>query len=235
MNPWPMNYQAALTLRSTNVKTGPIPVSTTTADTCAEDCPFREASCYARGGPMRIFWDAVTRKERGKPWEAFCADVKDLPDGKFWRHNQAGDLPGDGVILHYDAVMMLVEANLRKKGFTYTHYPMSLEWNARIVEKANQLGFTINVSANSVEHADQLKGLTTAPVVCVLPMDTPDSGLITPAGHRVVVCPATTSRDLTCDVCMLCASKVRKTIIGFRAHGCRAWQADAVARGGAED
>jgi len=225
------NYQAALTLRSTNVKTGPIPVSTTTADTCAEDCPFREASCYARGGPLRIFWDAVTRKEKGKPWEAFCADVKALRDGTFWRHNQAGDLPGDGVVIDWDAVMMLVDANMRKKGFTYTHYPMSFEWNASIVEEANRLGFTINVSANSVEHADELKKLTTAPVVVVLPMDYPDSGGHTPDGHRVVVCPATTARNLTCLECKICASPVRKSIIGFRVHGCRARQAEAVALG----
>jgi hypothetical protein len=226
-----MDYQAALTLKSSNVKTGPIPVSTTTADTCAEDCPFREASCYARGGPMRIFWDAVTRKEKGLPWEAFCGAVKTLPDGTFWRHNQAGDLPGDGVILHYDAVMMLVNANLGKKGFTYTHYPMSFDWNARIVEECNRQGFTVNVSANSVAHAGELKKLTTAPVVVVLPMDYPDEEGFTPEGHRVVVCPATTELNLKCDACKLCASSVRKSIIGFRAHGCRARQAEAVARG----
>ena len=34
-------YRAALTMRSRNVKTGPIPVSTTTEATCPEACPLR--------------------------------------------------------------------------------------------------------------------------------------------------------------------------------------------------
>ncbi len=171
---------------------------------------------------MRIFWDAVTRKEKGKPWDAFCADVAALPKGTFWRHNQAGDLPGDGVLLDRDAVLLLAEANKGKKGFTYTHYTVGLEWNAAIIDEANYRGFTVNVSANTVEHADELKKLTTAPVVVVLPMDYPDSGGHTPDGHRIVVCPATTGRNLTCLECKLCASSVRQTIVGFRAHGCRA-------------
>jgi hypothetical protein len=227
------DYQAALTLRSTNVKTGPIPVSTTTADTCAEDCPFREGACYARGGPLRIFWDAVTKKTKGKSWKGFCADVAAIPDKTLWRHNQAGDLPGDGVLLDRDAILMLVEANKGKKGFTYTHYTVAFEWNAAIIDEANYRGFTVNVSADSIEHADLLKELTTAPIVCVLPIDYPDTGGKTPAGHRIVVCPATVRDDVNCMTCKLCASSVRKMIVGFRAHGCRARQADAVARGGA--
>jgi hypothetical protein len=226
-----MEYQAALTIKSTNVKTGPIPVSTTTSDTCAEDCPFREGACYARGGPLRIFWDAVTRKEKGKPWPAFCADVAALPAGTFWRHNQAGDLPGDGVLIDHDALKMLVKANRGKRGFTYTHYPMAFEWNIEAIERANRNGFTINMSANNLEHADALRDFSTAPIVVVLPRDYPDHGGFTPKGQRVVVCPATTTRNLTCDKCRLCASRIRKTIIGFRSHGCSAKKADAIARG----
>lgn len=226
-----MTYQAALTLRSMNVKTGPIPVSTTTADTCVEDCPFREASCYARGGPMRIFWDKVTRGERGKPWEAFCADVQALPEGVFWRHNQAGDLPGDGVIIDNDALLLLVDANQGKKGFTYTHYPMSFNWNSTVVEEAIAKGFVINVSANSLEHADELKGLVRAPVVVVLPRDYPVTGGFTPGGHRVVVCPAQYQDGITCASCILCASARRRSIIGFLAHGVKAREADCIAKG----
>jgi hypothetical protein len=52
-----MTYQVALTLVSRNAKTGPIPVSTTTRETCPDVCPFRkdnEGGCYAEGGPIRM-------------------------------------------------------------------------------------------------------------------------------------------------------------------------------------
>ena len=57
------NY--SLTRKSRNKKTGRIPVSTTSAETCPEACPFKGAGCYADGYPLKGRWDEVTRGERG--------------------------------------------------------------------------------------------------------------------------------------------------------------------------
>jgi hypothetical protein len=228
-----MTYQGALVYPSTNSKTGPIAVITITEETCAEDCPFRDGPCYARSGPLRLHWLAVTRKERGEPWEALCGSVSRLPLKIMIRYGQAGDLPGDGVIIDHLALFKIAAAAQGRKMFGYTHYDMSLEWNASCVEKAIADGFVINVSGNSLEHADELKLLTTAPVVCVVPRDYPHTGGRTPDGHRVVVCPAQTHEGVNCISCKLCASAKRKSIIGFLAHGSRARQAEVVALGGA--
>jgi hypothetical protein len=61
-----------LTEKSRNAKTGPIPVSTTSADTCPNDCPFRGNGCYADGYPLKGRWDEVTRGERGGSLAALC-------------------------------------------------------------------------------------------------------------------------------------------------------------------
>jgi hypothetical protein len=41
---------------------------------------------------------------------------------------------------------------------------------------------------------------------------------MTPAGRKVVVCPATQRDDVSCATCALCARQ-RDVIVGFPAHG----------------
>lgn len=85
--------RVTLTAKSSNRKTGPIPVSTTTPDTCPDVCPFKNGGCYAKVVPLAIVWGNVERK--GDDWGTFCSKVAAMPDGQLWRHNQAGDLPGE--------------------------------------------------------------------------------------------------------------------------------------------
>ncbi len=69
-----------------------------------------------------------------------------------------------------------------------------------------------------------------APVVTVLP-DTVHGNvaLHTPAGRRIVVCPATYREDVTCASCQLCQRADRKVIVGFPAHGASHKKASTVA------
>jgi hypothetical protein len=226
-----MTYRGSLVYPSTNVKTGPIATITVTRDTCAEDCPFRKHACYADSGPLRIHWDMVTDGRRGEDWDGLCGSVRSLPKGVMIRYGQAGDLPGDGVLIDRVLLLQIAKAAKGRKMFGYSHYPMQLEWNSSCVEMALFHGFVVNVSANTLAHADELKGLVSAPVVAVLPRDYPHGGGFTPGGHRVVVCPAQTRDDVTCQTCRLCASAKRKSIIGFIAHGASARRAEEIARG----
>jgi hypothetical protein len=208
--------QVHLTLKSANVKTGPIPVSTTERDSCPADCAMR-AECYAASGPLALHWSAVSAGTRGTSWGQFCESIAALPDGQLWRHNQAGDLPQvDGTV---DAVKLgqLVAANQGKRGFTYSHHrdAASLAW----IRHANAWGFTVNLSANDLRDADALADTGAGPVVVVLP-STQTENTITPAGRKVVVCPATQRDDVSCATCQLC-QRQRGTIVGFPAHGTR--------------
>jgi hypothetical protein len=156
-----------LTLVSSNAKTGPIPVSTSAATTCPEACPFKKSGCYADSGPLALHWSKVTSGQRGFDWSAFLGKIRSFPAGQLWRHNQAGDLPGVGDKVDAKALRELVNANTGKRGFTYTHKPLSLG-NLSAIRSANKRGFVVNLSANSVSHADKL-AKTGLPVAAVVP------------------------------------------------------------------
>jgi hypothetical protein len=216
------HLRVTFTRISHNRKTGPIPVSITGRGSCPSACPFKDAGCYAEAFPLRLHWEQVPTK--GLTWRAFCRAVAALPKGQLWRHNQAGDLPGRGDAIDTAALAVLVAANKGRKGFTFTHKPVTAtrnehrkRVNRRAIAQANAEGFTVNLSAESLAQADALADLNIGPVVVVVPRDAGPT--YTPAGRKVIICPAQTRDDITCDRCQLCAIASRKAIVGFRAHG----------------
>lgn len=215
-----------LTPKSANVKTGPIPVSTSSRHSCPNSCPMKAGACYATSGPLALHWDKVTEGSRGLEFLEFCNTIEALPEGSLWRHNQAGDLAGEGETICAKSLGELVKANIGKRGFTYTH-KTALASNLYWVKQANNWGFTVNLSANNLEHADNLYDADCGPVATVLPIDSPKK-LTTPKGRAVITCPATYMDDISCATCKLCAISTRKTIIGFPAHGTSKKKAEKV-------
>lgn len=211
------------TLRSQNKKTGPIPVSISERGTCPPSCSLYEAGCYASYGKLGAHWRGRgTAAGSWVSWEAFLARVRGLPKGTLWRHNEAGDLAGSAAGLDRKKLGQLVRANRGRRGFTFTHRTDKANWGA--LRQANLNGFTINLSADSPEEADRLLQAgepflgTAGPVALILPRGAQRRGMRTPAGHRVVVCPAQTA-GITCAECELCANPFRRSVVGFLAHG----------------
>ena len=226
-----MSMNIHITIKSANAKVGPIPVSTTSAKTCPTDCPFNhenEGGCYAESGPLALHWRKVTAGERGTDLKGFCDTIRKLPEGQLWRHNQAGDLPGDGHELDVAACTLIADANEGRRGFTYTHYNPAQGMNAAVIRQMNLQGFTVNLSGNNPTHADTLADMDCGPVVTVMPTDAPKVSR-TPAGRKIVTCPAVTSDKVTCSSCGLCAKRNRAYIIGFPAHGTGKAKASRVA------
>lgn len=220
-------HHIQFTRTSRNAKTGPIPVTTTSEESCPHACLLKGNGCYAEGGPLAILWRKVTERKAGLAWYAAMAEISKLPKGTLWRHNQAGDLPGIGDVIDREAMGALVRANKGKRGYTYTHKPMNADNAGAVVDAIGQ-GFAVNLSANDLAHADELAGLGIAPVVVVLPADQ-TAATVTPGGRKVAICPATISDNVTCATCGLCALVNRKAIIGFPAHGASKRKASAVA------
>lgn len=214
------------TLKSENAKTGPIPVTTTSADSCPDICPLKSGGCYAKSGPLALHWARNMKLTLAE----LLARVEALPQGQLWRHNQAGDLPQDGRgNIDGGALRQIVDANQGKRGFTYTHHLTAFKGNREAIRDANRDGFTINLSANTLQHADKLADLAIAPVVVVLP-STQSTNTTTPNGRKVVICPATQRKDVTCATCKLCSHAKRSVIVGFPAHGTGARKATAIAQ-----
>lgn len=225
--------KVSFTLKSRNAKTVAMPVSTSEAKTCPDACPLKASgACYAKHGPLGMYWAKVNRGEVQASWDAFLTKVAALPAGTMWRHNQAGDLAGLGNTIDAVALAELVAANRGRAGYTYTHKPViGAEYmsNAQAVADANRSGFTINLSADNLSEADRLADLGIAPVVVVVAQDAENHS--TPKGRKVVICPAQTRDDVTCKSCGLCAVAHRQTIVGFRAHGVSKKKAEKIALG----
>ena len=206
----------ALTPKSKNEKTGEITVSTSTKEWCPDSCPLKEAGCYAKHGHTGMHWRKVTAGERGTDWNEFVSKVEALPENTgIWRHDVAGDLPAENGIVESGMMRSLIRSNRGKGGFTYTHH--NADDNAEIILEANHNGFTVNLSSNDVGEADTLAALAIAPVVTLLPTASAKV-TYTPAGRKVVRCPAETSEKVTCQSCRLC-QKTDRPIIGFTPHG----------------
>jgi hypothetical protein len=231
-----MLQKVLFTRVSGNSKTGPIPVSISVKDTCPDACPLKAGGCYASGGPVNLHWVRVSAGKTGVLWGEFVKLVKGLHVGQLWRHNQAGDLPGVNNVIDSQALGKLVTANKGKRGFTYTHKPVlqgqadnaTVKANRKAIAHANANGFTINLSANNLAHADELLALGIGPVVTLLPASQVKN-TVTPNGAKVVVCPATNRENVSCATCKLCQWGKREFVIGFPAHGVSTKKANAIA------
>lgn len=240
---------------SSNSKTGPIPTVMISRASCPPSCPLYDGGCYARGGNVRIHWDRVDVK--GKEFSEFLQDIRDLPEDQVWRYAVAGDLPGLGELVSGQMLGLLVGANKGRKGFTYTHKDPRNPNNAKAIASANKKGFTINLSSNNVEQADEYLALGIAPVVTLIPDDYGNDSVTTeraqgnkvvkktvkvwkqtrtPGGARVVQCPAEYSA-VSCATCggaqgPLCRRAGRQFVVGFTTHGSAKRKASDVARRG---
>lgn len=231
---------------SKNPKTGPIPNTITEMASCPRTCPHY-GTCYASSGPLAGAWEAVANngyhparpnhlRITTRSWDELCEEVSWLSRGQVWRHNTAGDLPGEDAVIDTQKLNQLVQANKKAGalGFTFTHkivgYTGQYLRNAQAIYAANKQGFRINLSADSLTEADELADMGIAPVVVAVPVDAPLKGIRTPKGRKVITCPAEYKRTatvngktksipiITCKDCKIC-TKERQVIVAFHAHG----------------
>ena len=218
-----------ITKKSSNAKTGRMPVTTTESSSCPSTCPHIDGNCYAKSGfHLRQHWSKVTSHERGGSWSDLCNYIRTLKPNQLWRHNQAGDLPYVRIatqnsfqeLITLPLLKDLVDANKSSgaKGYTYSHHVLNTH-NAEAIKYSNRNGFTVNASCESMTQADDAiaQGI---PAVVVVDNSKPVPAR-TPAGTKVVVCPAQT-RDTNCVDCGLCAQAKRTCVVAFLAHGNRA-------------
>jgi hypothetical protein len=225
-----------ITHKSGNRITGPIMITTSPRSSCPLACPLRKGGggeeagvCYAEHGHLgHYIWTGLDRTKAGTKisgripvysFDDLLATVRGQAPDTLWRHNQAGDLPSDDqVTISRVRLRRLTEANRGRRGFTYTHFDVMKNKENRIaIAEANQDGFTINLSADTLAEADQLAGLNIAPVTVVVPAETMEN-TVTPGGRKVVICPARTQENVTCATCGLC-QRQRSAIIAFPALG----------------
>ncbi|MDV7398280.1 hypothetical protein RZS08_43150, partial [Arthrospira platensis SPKY1] len=113
----------------------------------------------------------ISEGMRGNGYEFFLEQIKGLPEKQLWRHNQAGDLAGENCEIDEGLFHDLIEANRGRRGFTYTHKPLTKK-NVKLLQSANENGFTVNVSCDSFRELDNVRKLG-LPAVVVVPENSP--------------------------------------------------------------
>ena len=148
--------RVAFVRSSKNRKTGPIPISMSPKITCPSSCPLRGNGCYAEHGPLGWQWDRLSSGETGISWRAFLQAVRRLPEhAALEAQRQRGSSRQRREDQPKDARRSSSSANTGKRGFTYSH-KHATEDNLAAIRAANRTGFTINLSANTLEEADTL-------------------------------------------------------------------------------
>lgn len=224
------DFRFHITRVSSNAKTGPIPVTTTSENSCPTTCPLFNSGCYAKSGPLALHWRKVSdaNEKRSMDFQSFLSEIRNLPKGQVWRHNQAGDLPHNDGNIDANMTRDLVKASKGKRGFTYTHHKLSSH-NLTVITGMNQKGFTVNYSADTVEYAASIHKAWKLPTVTLLPQNAPNVQHVN--GVKVVACPAEKSDKVNCANCQLCAITDRDYVIGFRVHGVQKKKAEIIAKG----
>jgi hypothetical protein len=181
-----------LTAKSSNAKTGPIAVTTSSADTCPTTCPLITAGdATPHRVPLSCIGIRSASGERGGSW----LDLQDaigkakLAPGSLLRHNQAGDLPHENGVINWPIVRYLktIFQAAQLRAFTYTHHAQT-EYNLMVVADCNAAGFTVNLSCDSEIQAAR-RHLDGFPSVCVVPADDARRSWEV-AGVKVQTCPA---------------------------------------------
>ena len=240
---------------SSNGKLGPIPATYSSSHTCPPACPLQDSGCYADAGfHTRLAWgraDGRGSQKNVHAWGGFLSWVAKLPDGQRWRHNTGGDLPGERDRLDGPACFSLAQAAAPTDPIIFCHYPILPEdvraatgdeaehiaaHNRAVFREMARLGVTVNISANSPEHAGRLRAAWPEfPVAMVADLVEGERHTLTLSnGDIAETCPATLKNStVTCATCGLCGSKAasrRKRSIVFPAHGTGAKKARVVIR-----
>lgn len=204
-----------------------LPTTTSPKQSCPDSCALKEKGCYAKYSFLGKHWSDLSEGKKGFSFSDMLEKIKALPAGQVWRHNQAGDISSEQGNIDLAELRALVDANKGKKGFTYTHNILNSH-NVRAIKSANLAGFTINASTETGKAADKAFSMG-LPVVTILPSNAPKVTK-TPAGRKVVTCPADL-KNVTCKTCKLCQRSNRDFIIGFRAHGSAKKSVEIIAKG----
>ena len=195
-------------LRSGNEKTGRIAVTTSSALTCPRACQLWSA-CYAGSGRLAMWWRKVTLglARNATNLQGHLKAISALPAGSLIRLNQAGDLYTTMLrgLLSRSYLDDLARSCASLRAWTYTHHYARangslIRRNLQGLARLNRLqngshGLVINLSANSPAQYDRLIGYG-SPVVSTT--DRLDKVQSTPAGNRLILCPAQYDPHVTC-------------------------------------
>ena len=208
-------------------KVGAMAVSYSPRKTCPDTCPLKNDKCYGENFPIKLHWDNYSN-DLNDNYNKFIDEIKlyrKYTPTKIWRHNIVGDLVTDKDFkINAKKLYQLIDAN-NIKGKNGKN--KLSRYNLNRIKEANELGFTINLSADTIDQAKQLYNKTKLPTAVSLPITKNKYKKLSKDKQadykkellqdKIVICPEQT-HDVKCIDCKLCNKSDRKVIIGFLEH-----------------
>lgn len=211
------------TARSSNRKTGDVPTAWIGAneeearESCA-GCPLLGGGCYAWIGAVRFGAISARKSAVKRPARyTLAAAIKGAArSARMLRLTGIGDIGRSGVALADQVVSEAKAAGLAPVGYTHHWRESGVAdaWRGRLM-----------ANTESAVDADRAVDAGWRATV-IVSADAPRVSA-TPAGRKVIVCPAQAAEDrgVTCNTCRLCDASKPGPVIAFRAHGNQAAQA----------
>lgn len=204
------------TPRSSNVKTGDVPTlwaGLTEEETRAScsGCSLLGEGCYAWSGAVRFGAISARKKAAADPSSRTIAAAiaGAARSARMIRATGLGDIGRSGKAAADEVVSAAQSAGLALVGYTH-HWrepSVATSWRGRLM-----------ASTETLADADQAVDAGWRATV-IVPADAPRV-LETPAGRKVIVCPAQVREGaVTCNECRLCDAGRPGPVIAFRAHG----------------
>lgn len=211
-------FKYSFVANSHNKKTGAMPVTSTSMDSCPLSCALY-ADCYGKSGHTRIHWNKL--EKIGIDYNQLMNLINALKKKTAIRFNVVGDLAyANGII---DATKLLKLSNVVKNRMLdmilYTHHSIDNVLNVQALKLAFDKGLYVNISCENVEKAKKALsyGLN---AVLVVPIDTLEKHKKIDDIH-LVHCPAEYKPHIQCVNCMLCGKNrvQNRIVVAFTAHG----------------
>ena len=211
-----------LVLSSKNGKTGDVPQTYTTGNTCPSSCWWRaNGACYAKSGHCALHWQDKAGIGQWFTVDQLKKELKHkVVPGALIRHNVAGDIAvAGGSQIDNDLLSNLTKAYKGFKAYSYTHCPPTKD-NLKAVKKANKGGFVVSFSCEKIETVKAARAAGLPAVLAVASM-VKNKRVIDEI--TFIKCPNAVDPRVKCRDCQKCADPKRKSVIVFPCHGMK-WQ-----------
>lgn len=193
---------------SKDAKTGLVSGVYSSENTCPTSCPFKGNGCYAENFHCHLAWRRAKADISSMPQKARNEGLLDL-----LRVNIAGDMAIPGTSkLNLLLVNWYIEQFAGKTTlWGYTHCKPT-EYNKAVVRYANENGFALSMSCESMVGALKLHEQGIPVVLATDKVKESDSMFHVCKGGK---------DGVTCRNCRLCTMPQRKKIVVFNLHGAR--------------
>jgi len=203
---------ASATEKTANSKTGSVSVSYAAIQSCPNSCPFKSGGCYAKSGPLAIFWGRMNK----------AGDGHSITDIARTEARAIGKLTGKRAIRLHVAGDSITDRAARYVARAARRFPVAWTYTHAWETVKRKAWDTVSVLASCETIAQAKKAIARGYAPCIVVDKFKQDKAYMQDGLKIIPCPAQT-RNRTCIECKLCFNdgmlRAQNAVIAFSAHG----------------